>query len=157
MTIRKFETKDWEKYKDCVISQWEDSYIIDKDHRVWCYEYLDPYYHYNYFLFDSNYVVFILTEPEEEGGEIVGFNIGQVIGTKMEIIALYVDPMYRGEGWGKDMKLALVEEAQKLGLEKITALNRYDNPISYQMNIKMGWKIQHINNDYYRATKYFNQ
>lgn len=157
MIIRRFETKDWESYKECVISQWEDSYTIDKDHRVWCYEYLDPYYHYNYFLFDTNYVVLILQEEEEEGGDIIGFNIGQVIGSKMEVIALYIDPMHRGEGWARALKRALVEEARKLELEKITALNRYDNPLSFKLNVGENWIINQINNDYYRATLYLSQ
>jgi len=156
MIIRKFRTSDWERYKDCVLSQWEDSYVIDKDHRIWCYEYLDPFYHHNTFLFNSDYVVFVLVEPDEEGGEIVGFNIGKVYQEKMEIIALYVDPMYRSEGWGIGLKEALTEEARMLGLPKISALNRYDNPASLKLNSKLNWSIEHLNDDYYRATKYFN-
>lgn len=154
MTIRKFKNSDWESYKECVLSQWEDDYSIGKEHRIWCYEYFDPFYHYNHFLYDSNYVVLVAVD---ENDEVHGFNIGKVVQNYMEIIALYVNPIMRSENVGKTLKIALRDLAMNMGLEYITALNRYDNPVSMNMNKKMGWIIKEINDDYYRAFYYFKQ
>lgn len=139
---------DWEDFKELVLEMWRDDYCISKDHRVYCYEYFNPYWYDKEVLNNSDYLVLV---HRDEAGDLLAFMIGHIRADWMDIIILYVDPAYRKDGIGSDLKTDLMTTAREMGLKKISALNRYDNPASLRMNISAKWKINKISEDYYRA------
>lgn len=149
LMIREYQQgRDWLDFKELVLDMWRDDYCISKDHRICCYEYFNPYWYDKEVLNNSDYVVLVARTDQDD---LCGFMISQIKATWMDIVFLYVDPAMRGDGIGKELKQAMAIIAEEMGMAKISALNRYDNPASLQLNIKAGWKIVKVSEDYYRA------
>lgn len=73
----------------------------------------------------------------EEGGEIVGCGALAVTWEDLaEIRSLAIDPQHRRRGYGRQMVECLLEEAQRLGIERVFAL-------TYQIDFfeKMGFQF----------------
>ena len=53
---------------------------------------------------------------------------------------VYVEEEYRGEGYGKDIVQAAIEEAKRLGCYKIVGFSRYSREKVHSFYLKMGFE-----------------
>lgn len=162
--IREYKPTDLNNFRDCVMRTWYDPYVMSKDHRIWIYEYSDPYWYESKVLLNTDYVVLINEEAVIRGDSlfankriITGFMVGKLVHDYMDIIALYVLPEFREKGIAMALKNQLRDVAESMGLSYIQALNRYDNPKSLNLNRKAGWILNRVSEDYYLSKYHFGK
>lgn len=72
-------------------------------------------------------------------GHIVGYAGMWVVCNEAHVMNVAIDPAYRGQGWGRQMMLALICRAQVLGAESMTLEVRVSNQAARTLYAKMGF------------------
>lgn len=146
--IVEYNNKYWEGFRDCVIAQWSDDSVISENHRIWCYEYMNPFWYKKEVFHNTDYITMLAIN---ENNHVIGYAVLKLVQNYLDILVLYVEEDWRGTGVGRQFKEAFIEYGESLGVEYIQAINRYDNEDSYKLNVRNGWDIVKVSDDYYRA------
>ena len=114
-----------------IMEQWDEPYA----YNAACYEYKDPYYYHDYFLYSEDYIVFVAYD----GLELCGFIVLYYEEKAIEVVYLYVSINKRRQG----ISMALLTQAELHGqIEKKEEIFMYSvvaNDRSHKLKQKLGY------------------
>lgn len=130
VAIRKFQVKDLKRVYEIEKESFKDPY--------------NPFFLLQlYELFSDTFLV------AEVGGRVVGYIIARRVGTRGHIIAIAVDPKYRGRGIGTILMQVILEKLKKRGVEIVWLEVRISNKRAISFYRKLGFEYTDFYPRYY--------
>lgn len=151
MTIRPYRKTDFVSFIGLVSQMRNERFVYD----AVSYELIDPFYYEDYILHNEHYITLVAVKDDV----VLGFIVGSIYLSTIDIRMLFTDKELRRQGIGKVLKRRLANVALALGKRSITAHNAYSNLASHALNIQEGWEItqNEENEDYYKAELIFHK
>ncbi|SIR92040.1 GNAT family N-acetyltransferase [Natronorubrum thiooxidans] len=135
MDIRPANAEDFEAIKAVARTTWHDTYdeleadMIDRT--------VDNWYTGDSMPLEAPGTVVLVVEHDDE---IVGFTHAVAQGDKADILRMYVDPAYQGEGVGSDLHERLIEQLEAYDVDRIRSFDFAFNDASRRFYEGLGFK-----------------
>lgn len=141
--ISRFEKKHEASFVNLIESMWKDK----QTYLEVSYEYMDRYWYEDKY-YNSNYVFFV---SDDKHGTINGFIVGEIHESEIEIVFLFVHPVFRRRNIASGLKRKVLKFAELIGKDEVIAYNLHSNERSLGMNNKIGHVIEPIDEYYYKS------